>query len=323
MKNKIVLSMIIAMMIPMPVFAGSMDIGDLSGEMDMDTSSLSGSMPSGSLDTSSFGNSGLNTSSLGSQSLDTSSFGNMQASDFSKSTSSDMSNLASSFGEMSAQLNEKLGEDMNIDMGSLQNLMGSIEMPEMPKLKEYDLDSISADMAKSMKLKATDTLKSYTGLNFTDLGSSLYAVEKMPEVNYETVNLKYADLIAGLREDGYGQDVQPVQPQLASGYATDVQSQFKSAFGDMPSGVQDKEMPAIDTSKLVNDKLNTRGKAIAESKLGSSAVYKKASEKINLSQGVAKVKSDLKTANAKAKQKSNAKTTKKSSKKKSSKKKKK
>lgn len=323
MKNKIILVAAISMLMTTNIFAGSTDMGSLDmGSMDMGSFDM-GDMSMPSMDTSSFN---MDTSDFGSSMSDME-IPKEFSSDFAKGAQTDMSSLSSSFGDMSLDTSGKMDMDMKIDSSSLSSQLKDVQMPETPNLEMPNLDSMTTEMAESMKQNASSTLRSYMGTNFTDLGSSLYSMEKMPEVNMETLNVKYAGLLDGLEKEGYGTDYKLTQPTMVEGYATSAQEQFEKTYGgyNLPTGPKEYTMPSVDPSKLIDETLNKRGKSIADSRLEDSAVYKLANEKLSTSGGVEQAKKKVNDAsnkvNANKNNKNNTKNNKNSNSKKTTSKK--
>lgn len=220
----------------------------------------------------------------------------LEGSDIFSTDLSDMSNMKQAFESEKSDLQGKLSSRQSLDMSGANETFNSIAAAAGIDPSKFDSSSLSLNMDKldldgMVKLsssEANDILKSMMGNDYLGLDSPLFTMNEMPDINYTDLNIQFADLVAGLKEQGFGQTEELIQPALPSGYAADAKTAFEEAFGDLDLQEGAKKFKFTKTAdQMLSKTVQTRGKAASQSKYKKSSITKTASHGLSITGKIA------------------------------------
>ncbi len=154
-----------------------------------------------------------------------------------------------------------------------------------------DKASVSQDMtldAESLaayeKEGADQYLTGVFGSSYTGLDSNLFGVS-VPDMNFEDLNTRFADMKASLSQKGAGITTDISIPQLADDKGSNAKEVFQNSWGDLSSQLSNTEFQipsGFDADKMLSQGAQQREKTFGD--LYSSSGYKTASGKMNVSE---------------------------------------
>lgn len=201
----------------------------------------------------------------------------------------DFSSLSDAFSKEQLSVGEALEGGGELSFDDLKATLDTAGLKEPEELKAPDLESLQLEITQSMKDNASETLKSRTGLNFTDLDTSLFSADKLPDISFESLNVEYAGLLTDLEAQGFGTETQITQFTLREGWSSESMKEFNTMFEGLTNNVSERDLPAA-AAELISNNISERNRDKSVSALKESDAYKIASSHLSIGTSISDVK---------------------------------